>query len=162
MKATVQRSWTSLLAFSYNLRMGLKRTPHAVYELNYHFVWASKYRQNSFTEEIRPKLTELFVEIAEHYDFEIIEQQVMEDHIHLLVSAPPRYSPAQLVNILKSISAKKLFKEFPALKKQCWSGFLWEDGYFVRAVGDKVTKDIIQNYVRYQREFGHQLDLFGL
>jgi putative transposase len=140
--------------------MELKRTPHAVYELNYHFVFASKYRRNVISDEINQRLKALFAEIADHYDFEIIEQEIMEDHIHLLISAPPRYAPAQLMNILKSISAKQLFKEFPLLKKQCWSASLWEEGYFVRAVGDKVTKDVVQRYVRYQREHGKQLDLF--
>ena len=141
--------------------MGLKRTPHAVYELNYHFVWASKYRRNLFNDEIIIRLKELFSEIATHYDFEIIEHQIMADHIHLLISAPPRYAPAQLMNIIKSISAKQLFKEFPLIKKQCWSASLWEEGYFVRAVGDKVTKDVIQKYVRYQREHGQQLEFLS-
>jgi len=56
------------------------------------------------------------------------------------------------VNILKSISARELFRRHPHLKEVYWSGKIWEDGYFVRAVGEKVSSQIIQEYIRYQRE----------
>ncbi|HHJ00795.1 MAG TPA: IS200/IS605 family transposase [Candidatus Aerophobetes bacterium] len=78
----------------------LKRTDHAVYELKYHFVWIPKYRKKVLTEEIKEKLKKIFLQIAEEYDFEIIEQQVMSDHVHLFLSVPPRYSPARLGNII--------------------------------------------------------------
>ena len=102
------------------------------------------------------------MEIAEEYDFEVIEQKVMSDHVHLFLSAPPRYSPAKLVNIIKSKSRNEIFREFPHFARRCWSGKLWAKGYFVRGVGNKVTADEIQRYVRYQREEKKdpQLDLF--
>ena len=139
-----------------------KRTGHAVYELKYHFVWVPKYRRKILTREIKEKLKAIFLQIAEEYGFEIIEQQVMNDHVHLFLSAPPRYSPAKLVNIIKSISRNEIFHEFPGFARRCWSGKLWADGYFVRAVGDKVTADEIQRYVRYQKKerIGKQLNLF--
>jgi putative transposase len=75
----------------------------------------------------------------------------MEDHVHLFLSAPPRYAPARIVQILKSISARELFARFPRLRRQLWGGQLWEDGYFVRSVGDAVTAEIIRRYIRYQK-----------
>ena len=140
----------------------LRRTGHAVYELKYHFVWIPKYRKKVLTEEIKEKLRKIFLQIAEEYDFEIVEQQVMSDHVHLFLSAPPRYSPARLVNIIKSISRNEIFREFPSFARRCWSKKLWADGYFVRAVGDKITADEIQKYVKYQakEKEGIQLDLF--
>jgi len=55
----------------------------------------------------------------------------MSDHVHLFLSAPPRYSPARLVNIIKSISRNEIFREFPGFARRCWSRKLWVDGYFV-------------------------------
>jgi putative transposase len=104
-----------------------------------------------FNDKIANRLKEIFQEIAERYGFEIIEQGIERDHVHLFVSAPPRYSTSRLVQILKSISAIKLFKEFPELHKLLWGAELWSDGYFVRATGDKVTSQTIQKYIRYQR-----------
>ena len=140
----------------------LRRTRHAVYELKYHFVWVPKYRRKVLNREIKEKLKEIFLQIAEEYDFEIIEQQVMSDHVHLFLSAPPSYSPSRLMNIIKSISRNEIFREFPGFARRCWSKKLWADGYFVRAVGDKVTADEIQKYVRYQTKAkqGIQLELF--
>ena len=82
---------------------------------------------------------------------EIDTLEVMEDHVHLFLSAPPRYAPARIVQILKSISARELFARFPRLRRQLWGGQLWEDGYFVRSVGDAVTAEIIRRYIRYQK-----------
>ena len=66
----------------------LRRTRHAIYELKYHFVWVPKYRRKVLNKEIKEKLKEIFLQIAEEYDFEIIEQRVMSDHVHLFLSAP--------------------------------------------------------------------------
>ena len=73
----------------------------------------------------------------------------MEDHVHIFLEAPPRLSPSRIVQILKSISARELFRQFPWLRKQLWGGKLWSRGYFVRAVGDEVTADVIRRYIEY-------------
>lgn len=117
----------------------IKRTRHAVYDLKYHLVWCPKYRKKIFTKEIEEVARKFFKEITEQYEFEIDEMEVVIDHVHVFLTASPRYSPAQVVQILKSISAREIFKKFPELKKQLWAGELWNDGYFARTVGDKVT-----------------------
>ena len=130
----------------------VKRTRHAVYDLKYHLVWIPKYRKIVLTEEIATRLKEIFQGIAERYEFEIDTMEVMEDHIHLFLSAPPRYSPSRVVQIMKSVSAKTIFQEFPEIKEQLWGGELWNDGYFVRTTGDKVTSEVIRKYIRYQHK----------
>ena len=135
----------------------IKRTKHAVYDLKYHLVWVPKYRKKILTKEIEEVAREIFKEIAEQYEFEIDEMEVAIDHVHIFLVAPPRYSPARVVQILKSISAREIFKKFPRLRKQLWAGELWNDGYFARTVGDKVTSDVIRRYIKYHHN--DQLDL---
>jgi len=100
--------------------------------------------------DLAKRVREVFAEIAERYEFEIDTMEVKEDHVHLFLSVPPRYSPAGVVQIIKSISAKVVFKEFPEVKKQLWRGEFWSDGYFVHSVGDKVTSEVIRRYIKYQ------------
>jgi len=130
--------------------MGIRRTKHAVYDLKYHLVWIPKYRKHVLTAEVAGYLKEVFKHIAEEYGFAIDTMEVVEDHVQIFLEAPPRYAPAEVVQIMKSISGRELFKKFPKIKKQLWSGELWNDGYFVRSVGDKVTADIIRKYIKYQ------------
>ncbi len=110
---------------------------------------------------MKKRIEELFREIAGQYEFEIDTMGIEVDHVHIFVSAPPKYSPAKIVEVLKSISSKVVFQEFPWLKKHLWTGEFWSDGYFVRTVGDKVTSELIRHYIRYQdREHSRQLKLF--
>jgi putative transposase len=90
----------------------VKRTSHGVYDLKYHFVWVPKYRKMILREEIAKRVEEVFGEIAEAYEFEIERMAVVEDHVHIFLSAPPKYAPGEIVRILKSRSAKVVFKEF--------------------------------------------------
>jgi len=130
----------------------IKRTSHAVYDLKYHMVWVPKYRKMVLRGELAKRLKTNIQEISERYGFEIDTMEVMDDHVHLFLSAPPRYSPARIVQIIKSISAKRVFKQFPEVKKQLWGGEFWSDGYFVRSVGDKVTSEVIRRYIKYQQQ----------
>jgi putative transposase len=141
--------------------MTIKRGRHAVYDIKYHFVWIPKYRKHILTKQVKKRVEELFREIAEQYDFEIDAMGVEVDHVHIFLSVPPKYSPAKVVEVLKSISSKEVFKGFPELAKELWAGEFWSDGYFVRTVGDKVTSDLIRQYIKYQhREHSKQLKLF--
>lgn len=130
----------------------IKRTSHAVYDLKYHMVWVPKYRKMILKGDLAKRIKEVFAEVAERYEFEIDTMEVKDDHVHLFLSAPPRYSPARVVQIIKSISAKMAFKQFPEVKKQLWGGEFWGDGYFVRSVGDKVTSEVIRRYIKYQQQ----------
>ena len=133
--------------------MTLRRTSHAVYDTKYHLVWCPKYRKDLFARrDLRERATELFQEIAREYEFTIEELEVAEDHVHLLGSFPPRYAISRVVGIIKSISARELFKEYPSIKKRLWKGEMWEDGYFARTVGDRLTAAIVEKYIKNHRQ----------
>ncbi len=111
---------------------------------------------------MRGYVREVFQQIAEEYEFSIDTMEVMEEHVHIFIEAPPRYAPSRIAQIMKSISAREVFKKYPKLRKQLWAGELWNDGYFVRSVGDKVTADVIRKYIEYQSRQGDasQLKMF--
>ncbi len=143
--------------------MAIKRTSHSVYDTSYHLVWCPKYRKNIFKrEEVRERAKQLIKEICEEYRFEVIELEIDEDHVHVMVSFPPSRSIVEVFRIIKSNSARILFREFPGLKKRLWTGEMWEDGYFARTVGDRMTRDVIEKYIVQHRELEQgpaQLDL---
>ena len=76
--------------------------------------------------------------------------EVMKGHVPILIEAPPNYWPSRVVQMLKSITAREIYKKFPKMRKAMWSGKIWNEGYFVRSVGDAVTKEVIRKYIRYQ------------
>jgi len=137
----------------------LRRSEHAVYDLKYHFVWIPKYRKRILTAEIAECAKSVFQRIAEEYGMIIDKMEVVEDHVHIFLEASPRLSPSRIVQILKSISAREIFRQFPRLRKELWGGHLWSAGYFVRAVGDEVTSDVIRRYIEYHK---HQQDAVQL
>ena len=115
-------------------------------------VWCPKYRKKIFEQrEVRERTVQLIREISDDYGFDLIEMEIAIEHVHILLSFPPRYSIGDVVRIIKSISARQLFREFPILKRKLWSGELWEDGYFVRTVGDRMTREVIEKYIDHHR-----------
>ena len=132
--------------------MTIKRTSPVVYDTSYHLVWCPKYRKKIFErEEVKERAGQLIREISEEYEFEVVELEVAIDHVHILLSFPPRYSIGEVVRIIKSITARQLFREFPSLKRKLWSGEMWEDGYFARTVGDHMTREVIEKYIEHHR-----------
>jgi putative transposase len=143
--------------------MVIRRTSHTVYDTQYHLVWAPKYRRDVLRGDVQHRVKELFADIAIQYDIMIDEMEVSPDHVHIFCSFPPRYSIAQIVTRFKSLSARTIFREFPRIKRRLWGGELWEDGYFVRTVGDDVTAEIIRRYIQYhqgEKAEAQQLSLF--
>ena len=130
--------------------MGIKRLCHAVYDPSYHLVWAPKYRKWAFSGQVREAAEELFKEILSARDCEVLEMEIAKDHVHIFTSIPPKYSVSEIVRILKSVSAKEIFRQYPEVKRELWGGEFREDGY-VHKVGDKVTSDMIQQYIQYHR-----------
>ena len=143
--------------------MTIRRTSHAVYDTCYHLVWCPKYRKKVFEgEDVKERAEQLIRRICEEYDFEIVDIQVETEHVHILVSFPPKRSIGEVVRTIKSISARELFREFPWLRGRLWAGELWEDGYFARTVGDRMTRDVIEKYIEHHRDLTQgpaQLDL---
>jgi len=141
--------------------MVFRRAAHAAYDTAYHLVWSPKYRKKILEGALAMRVEQMFKEIADCYDITIDEMEVSPDHVHLFCSFPPRYSIAQVVGMFKSLSARAVFREFPQVKRQLWGGEFWEDGYFARTVGDKVTAEVIRKYIQRHKEAEDaQIDLF--
>ncbi len=142
----------------------LLKACHTTYDLKYHFVWIVKYRKNILLDlNIEKALREILEEIGKRYWLDIQELATDGNHLHVFVRAAPRYSPSRIAQILKSISARELFKNFPTIKEELWGGELWADGFFVRSVGNEVTSTVVRKYIREQGKLtGHkkQLKLF--
>ena len=103
--------------------------------------------------DVAKELKIIFQQIAEKYEYEIIEMEVMPDHVHLFVGAKPTVAPSDIVRTFKSISAIKLFEKFNALRNfysRC--GSLWSEGKFICSIGF-VSADTIKRYIREQKEF---------
>lgn len=133
--------------------MAVKHTSHARYELWYHLAWSTKYRKHIWTDDAkREAVKQLFRKIAAHYDMEIGTIELLTDHIHFTVTAPPRIAPSRIAQILKSVSTKALFNHYPELRRDYWGGELWIQGYFVRSIGPGLTKEQIDKYILEQSE----------
>ena len=126
------------------------KTRTNLYRTTYHLVWVTKYRKVIFTTlNRREAMMEMLSLIAENNDITILESEVMEDHIHLVVSFPPNKSISTVMKALKGASAREWFQQFPETKKELWKGSLWSASYFVSTVGD-VSKDVVMQYVQDQ------------
>lgn len=123
---------------------------HNVSVLMYHIVCPTKYRRAVFAPEVDEKLKEICAEIQKRYEITFLEIGSDNDHVHFLVQSVPIYSPKQLVQIIKSITAREIFKASPQVKKYLWGGKFWSDGYFVSTVGAHGNEQMIKNYVQQQ------------
>ncbi len=131
----------------------IRHTSHARYDLWYHVAWGTKYRKRIFkTEETKQEVENLLKEIALQYDMEIEKIEVLSDHVHLMLSAPPRIAPSRAIQIIKSVSTRMLFKRYKFLKQYYWGGEIWVAGYFIRSVGSGLTKEGINKYIAEQSE----------
>ena len=131
--------------------MKVKRASHCVYQIRYHMVFCVKYRRGLLILEERCEyLKQVLKEIGERYWLEIEEMGTDGDHIPLFVGAAPKYAPSRVMQILKSISAREMFKRFPELRKQLWGGEFWSDGGYIGTVGDGINSEIIKRYIKEQ------------
>lgn len=128
----------------------------SVFNLNYHIIWGTKYRNKVLKGEVEIDLKKLLYEIANEYGFTIDHMEIgLDDHIHLLVNAPPKLSVTNIVRWLKGISARKLFQLHPELKNYYWKlereRQLWSPSYFVESIGT-TNQDAVAKYIDDQRE----------
>ena len=129
-----------------------RRQAHCVYKCQYHIVWIPRYRYRVLTNGVDKYLEIKLDEIRKRYpEIEYIERKIQPDHIHLVVSFPPKYSIARVVQILKQNTSRELKEKFDFLKQRYYgAGGIWSVGYFVSTVG--LDENMIRNYVRYQEK----------
>jgi len=130
--------------------MSLTRTHHNVYDTHYHIVFPVKYRKALLNKEVELAIVRIAREIAERYDIEFERIGCDSNHIHLLCSFPPKYGGSDIVRIFKSITARELFKQFPALKKELWGGEFWADGFYIATVSERGNWKTVERYVANQ------------
>lgn len=110
-----------------------------------------KYRKDSlYWMGVSERFCELTKAIGERYGWVIDTLASDGNHVHVFMGVPPRYAPAEVVKIMNSIMAREIFREFPQVKKELWGGEFWEDGYYVRTVGNEVTAEVIRENIKKQ------------
>ena len=123
---------------------------HNVSVLLYHLVFPAKYRRAVFDADVDGVLREVCLGIGDRYQMKFLEIGTDNDHVHFLVQAIPTYSVTRLVTVIKSITAREIFRRCPQVKRQLWGGEFWTDGYFASTVGKHGNETAIGNYVREQ------------
>jgi len=118
--------------------------------LLYHLVFPAKYRRAVFDEDVDTVLSEICLEIEKRYQIKFLEIGTDDDHVHFLIQSVPTYSVTKLVRMIKSLTAREIFKKCPGVKKQLWGGEFWSDGYFASSVGKHGDESMIQKYVKNQ------------
>jgi len=124
--------------------MAWRTSSHATYDCKYHLIWCLKRPRTLRDPEVRAYVEKTFRAITEEFGFWIDALAMETDHVQVFLEFPPRYAIARMVGTLKSISASRTFARFVSLRRQFWSGELWEDGYAAGTVGDEVTSDLIR------------------
>jgi len=122
------------------------RTSSAVYNINYHIVWCPKYRKAILKGDVKEFVEEQLKTIAETKGWKIEELEVMPDHIHMFISAPPFESPTAIVKVAKGVTARRIFDKFPHLRKVFRGGSVWSPSYYVGTAGH-VSAETIKKYI---------------
>ena len=97
-------------------------------------------------------LKETCLEIAKRYEIEFVEIGTDKDHVHFLIQSVPKYSPTRIIQIVKSITAREVFKRVPEVKKKLWGGEFWSDGYYVSTVGQNGSEETIRKVCTRTKE----------
>ena len=126
-----------------------RKLTHVVYKCDYHIVFTPKYRYRILTGELAASVEQDLRQVCSWKEVEIDEMSVQADHVHMVVSIPPRLSVSDFMGVLKGKTAIRMFKSHPNLKKKpYWGNHFWSRGYFVNTVG--INEDMIRRYVKFQ------------
>ena len=133
---------------------------HSKWECKYHVVFIPKYRRKSLYVEIRPEIGKVFRELARRKECEIEEGHVMVDHVHMMISIPPKYAVSQVIGYLKGKSAIHIARTYTGRKKNFVGQHFWARGYFVSTVGR--DEQVIRDYIRNQEAEDIRVDQLDL
>lgn len=128
----------------------MKNNRSHVCDLTYHLVWVTKYRKDVFSsEKKRSDMKNIILSICSEQEIEVLELEVVNDHIHLVCSFPTKFAITYVVRVLKGLSARMWFKLYPETRKMLYKGHLYSSNYFAGTVGN-VSKEVVLNYVKAQ------------
>ena len=126
-----------------------KKLSHSLYECKYHIVFCPKYRYRIFRDELADYTRQQIESLCRQKDqIEVLEVNIQPDHIHLVLSIPPKYAVSNVMGFLKGKLALRLFQRYEQLGKRYWGQHLWSRGYCVSTVG--LDEDKIRTYVKWQ------------
>ena len=123
---------------------------HNVSVLLYHIVCPAKDRRAVVSADVDKVLRDVCLEIAARHEITFLEIGTDRDHVHFLVQTIPPYSPTKLVRVIKSLTAREIFRRVPTVKKHLWGGEFWSDGYYISTVGRHGSEGEIQRYIVQQ------------
>jgi len=134
--------------------------------LLYHIVCPVNYRRKVISDTLADMLKTTCMEISDRYEIHFVEICTDIDHVHFLVQSVPMMLPKGIVQTIKSITARELFKQYPEVQRSLWGGKFWTSGYYINTVGQYGNEAIIKEYVKkqgleYQQIYRSQLKLFG-
>jgi REP element-mobilizing transposase RayT len=118
--------------------------------LLYHLVCPIKYRRSILSEEVEKSLVDVCRSIEQRFEIHFIEIGADENHVHFMIQSVPMVSAKNIVQTVKSITAKELFRLHPEVKQQLWGGQFWSDGYYINTVGQYANEEVIQRYIHEQ------------
>ena len=126
-----------------------KKLAHSLYECKYHIVFCPKYRYKILKDEVAKYVErQIYVLCGQKDGVEVIEVNIQPDHIHLVISIPPKFAVSQFMGFLKGKLALRMFDQFPQLRKRYWGQHVWSRGYCVSSVG--LDEERIKKYVKWQ------------
>jgi len=126
----------------------IRYTAHCAYVLHYHLVWIPRYRKPVLNDQVAASLHDLVDAIARQYHIDVVACEILPDHVHLFVSAPPKYAPADLARVFNGSTSRRLMQAFPHLRQVSWGtrAALWAEGYYVGTAGH-VRAETITRYI---------------
>jgi len=132
--------------------MEIRKQAHCAYRCMYHIVWIPRYRYNVLVDGVDEYLKIKMDEVRKLYpEIEYLERNIQSDHVHIVISFPPKYSIAKVVQIIKQNTGRALYEKFEFIRKRYWGrGGIWSVGYFVSTVG--LDEKTILEYVKYQEK----------
>ena len=142
------------------MKLDTSSLAHTKWECKYHIVFAPKYRRQVIYGKIKYDIGQMLRKLCEYKGIEIIEAEACKDHIHMLVSIPPKYSVAQIMGYLKGKSSLMIFEKYANLKYKYGNRHFWCRGYYVSTVGR--NKRAIQEYIRNQLQEDHAEDQLNI
>ncbi|MBF0551138.1 MAG: IS200/IS605 family transposase [Deltaproteobacteria bacterium] len=129
---------------------------HTVWDCKFHIVWIPKYRRKVLYGQLRKHLGEVFRELARQKESRVLEGHLMPDHVHMLLSVPPKYSVAHVVGFIKGKSAIHIARNFSGHKKNFTGQHFWARGYYVSTVGR--DEETVRNYIKQQEKEDQRVD----
>ena len=133
---------------------------HSKYECKYHLVFIPKYRKKTLYLELRQYLGEVFKELARQRESEVLEGHLMADHVHMMISIPPKYAVSQVVGYIKGKSAIHLARVYMGKKRNYVGQSFWARGYYVSTVGR--DEEVVREYIRNQEAEEQRIDQLDL